>query len=245
MVKRCLLVLILAAIIAGGVFAQKNTITIDVGPTIIGVGIGAASNVVTKMTDMDGATSSGFGIGAQYEFQPFQKLSFAARFAYMGFGFGLTQEEGSINAKADFGISSFSGEGHVRYYPFSGGVFFVDGMVGYGRLMMDVSGYVIVEEGSSKHAENVSLNLARNYIKLGGKLGWRMCFGKTGGGFTFEPSLGYSYGIGLGETLGKQLDKNTTRDIDNIGDFDNAFSLLENYLFIGGPRLSLAFGWRF
>jgi hypothetical protein len=30
-----------------------------------------------------------------------------------------------------------------------------------------------------------------------------------------------------------------------MGDLDEIFSLVEKFIFIGGPRFSLAFGWRF
>ena len=242
MTKKILVVLVLAAVVAGGVFAQKNTLTVDLGPTIVGAAFGAIGNVVSAD---DGVSSSGFGIGAQYELQPFQKLSFAARFAYLGFGYGVVEEDGGNKAKLDMGMSSFSIEGHVRYYPFSAGTFFVDGLVGYGRLMADLSGEILVDEGGHKYIEPISMSPSRNYMKLGAKLGWRFCFGNSGGGFTFEPSVGYNVAIGLGDTLGKQVNEALDDDIDYVDGIDDAFSLLEDYLFIGGPRVSLAIGWRF
>ena len=244
MVKRGLIVLILAVVVTGGVFAQKNTITVDIGPTIIGGAFGLMGKIIGE----EGMNTSGFGIGAQYEFQPFQKVSFAGRFAYLGLGLGMVEEdEYGYDTPTNLDISSFSIEGHARYYPFEKGVFFVDGMVGYGRLMTKLSGEVLVEENGTEKREKVSLSPARNYIKVGAKLGWRISFGKSGGGFTFEPSVGYYYGIGLGNTIGKQLADSMDEDVDSedISGFDELFGYLEQILFIGGPRVSLAFGWRF
>jgi hypothetical protein len=246
MAKRSFLILILAAVVAGGAFAQhtpKHTLTVDFGPTIVGGAFGWAGSLVTSGDD--NFSSSGFGIGAQYELQPFDKLSFAARFAYLGFNFGYSEKDYSgVSAKIDMGMSSFSVEGHVRLYPFGGGVFFVDGMAGYGRLMTNLSGQVIVEGHGRLGA---SISPARDYIKLGGKLGWRFCFGQSGGGLTFEPSLGYYYGIGLGDTIGRKLANSLGSGINegDIKGFDDAYKLLEQFIFIGGPRLSLALGWRF
>ena len=243
MVKRGLIVLVLVAVIVGGAFAQytpRNALTVDFGPTIIGAAFGALGNLIGE----EGLSTSGFGIGAQYELQPFEKVSFALRGAYLGFGFGVSQEEGSSSAKLNLDMNSFSIEGHVRVYPFSG-AFFVDGMGGYGRLAMGLSGKVIVNEGGYRFSESVSETISRNYVKLGGKLGWRFCFGKNGGGFTFEPSLGYYGKIGFGDTFGKQLSNLTNGEIADMADFDKAFGYVEKYLFIGGPRISLAVGWRF
>jgi len=243
MIKRGLIVLVLAALVAGGVFAQKNTITVDLGPTIVGAAFGA----VGKMIGEEGFNTSGFGIGAQYEFQPFEKVSFAGRFAYLGLGVGYTEKDNSgFEAKLNMDLNSFSIEGHARFYPF-GETFFLDGMAGYGRLMANMSGQVIVEEYGVSKRESVSLSPARNYIKLGAKLGWRITFGRSGSGFTFEPSAGYYFGIGMGNTIGKQLADHIGNDIDegDISGFDDAFGLLEKFILIGGPRVSLAFGWRF
>jgi len=250
MVKRSLIVLILVAVVAGGAFAQKNTVTLDVGPTIVGLAIPAAFKALGNSVDENlSINSSGFGIGAQYEYQPFEKVSFAGRFAYLGSSFGYTSNDVGVTAKVNISASSFSVEGHARYYPFTGGVFFVDGMVGYGRLMTDFSGQVIAIQMGTRYAESVSTSPSRNYIKLGGKLGWRKCFGKDGAGFTFEPSVGYSFGIGMGQTIGKQLADSvadaTGNVVQDVGDFDDAFRFLEQLVFIGGPRVSLAFGWRF
>ena len=255
-IKRGLIILLLALIAAGGAFGQnmpKNTITVDLGPTALGLGINAAFKLMEKSlkNSMDsvegdfGINNSGFGIGAQYELQPFEKVSFAARFAYLGLGVGFTETYGGVYAKANFDLSSFSVEGHARFYPFSKGVFFLDGMAGYGRLMVDVTGAVVINDYGINHAESVSLNPSRNYFKYGGKLGWRKGFGKNGGGFTFEPSLGWYGRVGLGDSIGRQINNSVVGAIADEKAIDDVFSIAEKFLFIGGPRVSLALGWRF
>ncbi|MDR1869783.1 MAG: hypothetical protein LBQ82_07335 [Treponema sp.] len=235
MVKKGLVLLILAAFAGGGLFAQddgpnndrpNNTITVDIGPTIIGIGIGAAGKMIS---DSDEFSSSGFGIGAQYEYQLFDALSFAGRFAYLGGGLGFSDGDDSLGMR----LNSFSIEGHARFYPFSRRTFFLDGMLGYGYLG-------ITFEGTSDN-KSVNFTASRSFFKLGAKLGWRIDFGNPGG-FIFEPSLGYYGGIGLGKKLGDQL----AGEIDEVASgLNDMFGLVESFIFIGGPRLSLAFGWRF
>ena len=229
--------LVIMTFVAAVIFAEtnfetmpKNTITIDFGPTIIGAIMGSVD---------DGVSSSGFGIAAQYERQVLEQVSAAGRFAYLGWGM-IIQGEGF---ESETGFYSFSLEGHVRYYPL-GEVFFVDGMLGYANLLAAFSAKAVGDEPTS-----VSFNVSRSYLKLGTKLGWRISFGKRGG-FTFEPALGYYAGIGLGDTLGirfAKLAKDGGRDIENFNaaEFDEIFKILENFIFIGGPRVTLSFGWRF
>jgi len=238
MLKKGLLVLIIVALVAGGAFAQnsyssmaKNTITVDVGPTIAGFFAGqVASMAVGLVTDeISDIKSSGFSIAAQYERQLIKQLSIAVRavygipeleFAYKGIG------NPKLNA------TSMAGEGHVRFYPF-GETFFVDGMVGYAYLAAELSGTVSGLNGSAKDSSN--------YFKYGAKTGWRISFGKNGG-FTFEPSLGWSFGIPLGDNLGKKL----SAPISGTGvDVEKAVKAFEDYAFIGGPRVSLGLGYRF
>jgi hypothetical protein len=219
--------------------SNANTITVDFGPTIIGAVYGGVGNLVGGET---GLSSSGFGIAAQYERQLRENLTVAGRFAYLGFGFGTKMSEEGLSAQLRMDISSFSIEGHLRFYP-SADTFFLDGMLGYANLAMKFSGGVIVKEDSGPPAEEkISFGASRHYFKLGAKLGWRVDFGKPGG-FIFEPCFGYYGGIGLGDTLGKKLSNNIEGDID-LTNIDPLFKILEG-IFIGGPRLSLAFGWRF
>jgi len=242
--KKGLLVLIIAAFVAGGVFAQnsfssmaKNTITVDVGPTIVGFGIGPAIDLLGVA---EGFKVSGIGGAVQYERQLSKPLSVAVRGAYLGAtaSQALNQNVGvAVNAKTDIDLTSFSGEGHVRFYPL-GDTFFLDGMVGYAQLNASFSGKINVEGYGE---DSVSSSPTQNYLKLGAKVGWRISFGKNGG-FTFEPALGYSHGIGLGDSIESQLKKDLN---GREPDIKGVLNLIENYIFIGGPRVSLAFGYRF
>jgi hypothetical protein len=246
----------------------KNTITVDLGPTIVGVGIGVAGNALSSG---DGIKTSGsFGIGAQYERQLLPKLSVGARFAYLGssLGYNNVQKDsdsqsgvsttGTLTTDLSVRFSSFSLEGHARYYPFNE-TFFLFGMLGYARFTTAFSGKAVAEVEASgygtikKEAVDVSFPASRNYFKLGGKLGWRITFGKNPrGGFVFEPAFGYYAGFSGSETIGTQLAKGISKAAgvdqdseDIVKVLDPAFLLLENFIFVGGPRLSLNFGWRF
>ena len=218
---------IIFVFVAGLGFSQTNfermprhTITVDVGPTIIGMWLGALSGLL--FLDDDGhRSSSGSGFALQYDHQVLQRLSVAGRFAYMGVN--------ASNDANDVRVSSFSMEAHGRVFP-AARTFFLGGMVGYGNLA--VRGF----NGDSVIADRASMN----YFKYGGRLGWRINFGRRGG-FTFEPSLGWFNAVGFGNTLGARL----YRDPEDVREFDNSVSILENFIFIGGPRVTLAFGWMF
>ena len=227
-----------------------NTITVDIGPTIVGAAIGMAGSIIGE----EGLSSSGFGIAAQYERQILEKLTVAGRFSYLGGGLGLgmgtVKEQGvDVDTSVSMKISSFSLEGHARFYPWAK-AFFLDGMLGYGNMSANFSGTVVVKEDltNTKKTESISYKASRSYFKLGAKIGWRIDFGKPGG-FVFEPSFGYYGGIGIGDTLGKKLVDNIKKDvegnIENMSEVEQMFTMLENFIFVGGPRLSLAFGWRF
>jgi len=132
-------------------------------------------------------------------------------------------------------------------------------MVGYANLTADFSGEVFVnadinipsfidpdsELGSVVPPEKMKAKLkaSRSYLKYGGKLGWRVDFGKPGG-FIFEHALGFYGASGFGKTIVKKLSKSFDKEAD-IEDFDDAFSMLEKFVFVGGPRYTFAFGWRF
>ena len=256
MTKKGLLMLALVVFIAGGVFAQsfasmpKNTITVDIGPTIVGLVLGQAGNIIGNFAeDFPEINSSGFGIAAQYERQVLSQLGIAARFAYLGAGLdgGLdfTDSGATANTSAGLDIKTISAEGHARFYPFDGRTFFLGGLLGYGNLMMDGSLSLKVNyAGMTVANENLTASLQRNYVKVGARLGWRIDFGRPGG-FVFEPSLGYDYAIGLGPTFVNQLKDKVTGDIADISELDDVFSIIENYALVGGPRLTLGFGWRF
>jgi len=228
----------------------KNVITVDIGPTLVGLSIGGFGQIMSAM-GVEALSSSGFGIAAQYERQLHEKFSVGGRFAYLGSDFGIVEEEYGARAELGMKITSFSIEAHARYYPID--VFFLDAMLGYGYLLMAFSGEAWVDNeelnsltssqdltsSQNKIKEKVSFDAQRNYFKLGIKLGLLIDPGKPGG-FVFEPSAGFYGGIGLGKTLGEQL----MPGVDQEG-IDILFGVFENTTFIGGPRLSIAFGWRF
>jgi len=254
MANKCLIMLILVTIVSGGVFAQtdfesmpKNTVVVDVGPTIAGLALGGLINTFAG----EGINSSGFGIGVQYERQILENLAVAGRFAYMGvkFGTGDSYEDSGITVKTELGINldTISAEVHGRFYP-SGEAFFFGGMLGFGTLSTTFSGSLAAKKSDgTQERVDVSFTASRGYLKLGARVGWRVNFGRQGG-FTFEPSLGYDFAFGLGDTMGKALqkevEKKTGEEVDMSG-MDELFGYLENLIFVGGPRLTLAFGWRF
>jgi hypothetical protein len=261
MTKKGLLMLVLVVFIAGGVFAQsfesmpKNTVTVDVGPTVLGLAFGQVVNLAGKLPfieEMPDIDASGFGIAAQYERQLLSQISIALRGAYLGLdlglGYGSTQSGLSLNLAGDMGLKAISAEAHARFYPFAGS-FFVGGMVGYGNLAMDLTGTITGNFMGQNRTESLPSLGARNYAKLGARVGWRMDLGSPGG-FVFEPSLGYDHAIGLGDSFGERfkfsgdLANNTQvrNMVDNIG---KTLDLLDSYVFAGGPRLTLGFGWRF
>ena len=256
MKKKVLLTVVIAVFFSGAVFAQagfgsmpRNNISVDVGPTIIG-GLGAlASNVMSAVGEEMGEdmSSSGFGIGVQYERQLLRQLSVAARFAYLGLGAGLdiTEDNGITNANLD--LTSFAVESRVRFYP-AGRTFFLGGMLGYARMAATVSGHIEDwhDDGTIERT-NLDFDVSRDYLKFGGRIGWRIDFGRPGG-FFFEPSFGYYGAVGFGDTMGHRV-RQQAENPDDMGDFigtiNDTFSILETFVLIGGPRLSLSFGWRF
>ena len=257
MTKKGLLMLVLAVFIVGGVFAQtnfasmpKNTVTIDIGPTIVGLAIGQAGNLAKNFVDdFPEINSSGFGIAAQYERQVLSQLGVAARFAYLTTGFNYTENfyESGVTATASLGLdlTTISAEAYARFYPFTGRTFFLGGMLGYGNLSIGASGKVVGSYmGETEQLLDVSLTAPRSYAKLGAKLGWRIDFGRPGG-FVFEPSFGYDHAIGLGDTFVEQLQNKVTGDIDDVAELEDIFKILESYVLVGGPRVTLGFGWRF
>jgi hypothetical protein len=246
MAKKVLLALIIAVLAAGGAFAQtsfasmaKNTITVDVGPTIAGFAAGPlGSKLAGIVTDnISDISTGGFGIAAQYERQLIRPLSVAGRFVYGGYDVKFAYKDDDMTAKPDLNITSLAAEGHVRFYPF-GETFFADGMVGYARLSTDLSGTV----GTT----TITTSASSNYLKYGAKLGWRISFGSNGG-FTFEPAFGWYFGTALGDTLGKKVSDSLSSKLSGheAAGIEDALSAVEKYAFVGGPRLSLAFGYRF
>jgi len=244
--------LILTVFAAGSIFAQtsfakmaKNTITLDTGPIITGIAISKLGDMIS---DSEGLSTSGFGFALQYERQINQKFTVAGRFAYLSGTIGYKENylDNALNSTLSMELSSFSIEGHARYYP-KGRIFFLDGMLGYANMSADFSGELLA--ANQTDLVSVLVEASRGFFKFGAKLGWRISFGKNGG-FTFEPSLGYYGGISGGDTLGRQLlaslGVDQLFDINDIAsNIDIISGYLEDFIFIGGPRVSLAFGYRF
>ena len=155
-----------------------------------------------------------FGIAVQYERQILENFSVAGRLDYRGMWF------------SDTSLSSFSAEGHGRFYP-EGNRFFINGVIGYAYFNY----FSTIGE---------TINSMSHYLKLGAKFGWRIDFGKPGG-LVLEPSFGYYHAIG-----------NTNIGFNSFGD-DNFFTELLNDLysyiirgyFVGGLQISLGLGYRF
>ncbi len=140
----------------------KNIVSVDVGTV-------GYTLLLSGIYNFSGLHAVYFGTGIQYERQLSGYLSLAGRLGYIGI-FGL--DTGS-------NISSFSAEGHIRYYP-QQDTFFLDGMLGYGNF--------ITQFDSRK-------TVLSHYLTVGGKLGWRIDFDKPGG-LILEPSFGYYGAIG-------------------------------------------------
>jgi len=266
-----LLALILAVVSAGVVFAQedddfssmpKNAITVDLGPTLAGLLFGGTSSTLGGIGKLLGGSgdleknfkTSGFGIGAQYERQLMEKMSVAGRFAYMQMGTGLGL---AGSAGIEIGISSFSIEGHIRY--FFDESMFIDGMLGYANMTAKLSGTIDTSSGSDV---GVDFTVPRDYFKLGVKLGWRFDPGDVGG-FFFEPAFGWNIGLSSQETIVKktmnEVAKKTSAATGGLVSTSEVQAIsgptqklleamtwgVDNLVFVGGPRLSLAVGWRF
>jgi hypothetical protein len=242
--KKSLLLLIIGMLAAGGAFAQSNTITVDVGPTVAGLIAQSLSSTLTSMAENVGSFNvDGFSIAAQYERQLIKQLSVAARGVYGKYTVGVNFEQNGASAKANLDIVSWAAEGHARFYPL-GETFFLDGMVGFSQLSSDLSGRFFLDESSSINRDGKAEG-SSNYLKYGGKLGWRISFGRNGG-FTFEPAIGYYAQTALNGALGKKLSDSLSTNIGYpVEGIDEELSILENFIFVGGPRVTLAFGYRF
>jgi len=235
MKNKILFILIFALITGGVVYSQdfkstpKNAFVIDVGPAL-------AASIQNSIGEAIDVNFDNFRIGAHYERELQKHFSVGLRFVYINCGFGY--EDGSNVPWDD--LSSFSLEGHFRYYP-KGDTFFINFMLGYAYLLADFSGLIDIEDGHGSHdKKRIFYKAQRDYIKYGGKLGWRVDFGKPGG-FIFEPSFGWYGGIGLGETTGDKYKREFGKNMPEY----TLLWYLENWILVGGPQFSLAFGLRF
>jgi hypothetical protein len=220
--KTAVLVLGFLLFIGGSVFAEdtdeeialpKNTITIDVGPM--------ASILTTawmyNMLFFGFFTIDAFGIAAQYERQIIKQASVAGRFEYDVINISTI---GLV-----WTMSAISAEAHGRYYPFKFGVFFIDGMIAYENVFMNIS------------IADIEVKPAAHYFRFGGKLGARIDFGRPGG-FVFEPAWGY-YGA-----VGKSINLANYTEEDEATAW-KSFDTLAQYLFTSGLRVSIGLGYRF
>jgi opacity protein-like surface antigen len=230
----------------------KNTITIDIGPLITGAIVSTFTGQMENMTGggddvaMPSSSSSSFGFAVQYERQISDRFGTGGRFSYMESNMHMKSGFGDdITAALNIGYYSFSVEGHVRFYPWAK-VFFLDGILGYARLAAALSGNF--NSSSTRKSESAKIDLQRDYFKLGGKLGWRIDFGKPGG-FVLEPSLGFAWGIGMGNSILKQFGQKSTSILDEPVKIDQTMDILstvmEQFLIDAGPSFALTFGWRF
>jgi len=215
MPKYPLLGLVFLIIVNGNLFSDddvenvfpKNTITVDMGLT--------ASTLITWGIIGD----TFFGTAIQYERQILNKASLASRFEYRVISISLSDSSRTTT-------SSYSAEGHIRYFP-EGGTFFLDGMLGYANF---------------NYTDEV-INSTSHYFKLGAKLGLRIDFGKPGG-LVLEPAIGYYWAIGK---------TNNIEFLEGSDEFSSFFNQLFNqyyeYIikgyFVGGLQVSLGFGYRF
>jgi hypothetical protein len=226
--KKSIAILVFVLLAAGGLFAQTgegaakfpmNSITVDAGPALKGSLMGGVLDSVV-------GSGGGFGIGAQYERHIVRIFSVAARFEYLEVSMSMSE--------ASMKLSSYAIEGHGRLYPF-GQTFFLDALAGYAHYSASLSG----------GGEN--MNADSDYFKVGGSLGWRIDFGKPGG-FIFEPSFGYAVGLGSGSNFGaittgyEEIDQKFSEVVGGLNELND---MLANYVFVGGPKLSLSLGWRF
>jgi len=235
----------------------RHTITVDVVPTIMGVLIGSVGksfiddalknakgdNNVDISTDV-----GGMGFAAQYEYQLFERMSLAARIAYLNLETTVNsklENEMDLEAKLKGDVTLTSIEGHIRTYPFAG-AFFLDAILGYTKLDLSFKGNIIKGDLGEEIPEKFDFNASQNYFKPGLKLGWRVSFGKNGG-FTFEPAFNFCYATRLGgSSIVEQIMKETDNDYDDDAkDKDDKVKLAESIGIIGGPGFSLSFGYRF
>jgi len=244
MKKPFIFALIIIVFISGTASAQAlNTITVDVGPTLVGA---AFIRLMEEMADgEEGMSSSGFGIGVQYERDILETMSLALRVAYLGFGLGISFSEPGVSASAKTNFYSYSIEGHFRQYMLENKIFFIDGMLGYANMTMGIKGEAIItNDFGVREKESVSEKFIQDYIKYGAKAGLRIRFGGDSG-FTFEPSFGYYGGVALGSSIGRKFVKRLGGTEDDAKELDEMFTVLADTIFVGGLRLSLAFGWSF
>ena len=167
--KKGISVVLLAVLVAGGVFAQEeerrekqNAVFLDVGPLFMGLLLG------------------GFGIGAGYERAINNSFSAMGHFDILMFTL-----RDDIDYKEP--VFAFDIDVHGRWYPLKSALakLFVDVGVGYGSFSDKV-------EPKAAYIETMKYTV--HILSIGAKAGWKFILGP---GFVLEPSLGYSYAFEL------------------------------------------------
>jgi outer membrane protein OmpA-like peptidoglycan-associated protein len=240
----------------------KQTITVDVVPTVIGFIIGSVGKsfidgALEDMKDEEGVTIdadiSGIGFALQYEYQFFERMSLAARFAYLGLGATMNSKDEISHDEATLkgDLSLMSIEGHLRTYPFAG-AFFLDVIFGYVNLSLSFKGEDFADVDSdipsvpAREKEEIKFDASQGFFKTGLKLGWRVSFGNNAG-FTFEPAFNFCYGMRMGgkPIVQQIIEDNKKKYDDDAKDIDKKLKLGESVGLIGGPGFSMSFGYRF
>ena len=215
--KKTIFVIGLLIFIGGTIFAEEEEIILP--KNVIAIDLGYVMPCLVAW----GITGNLFLVTAiQYERQILENFSLGGRFDYriMSISDSYSRTE----------LSSFSFETHARYYP-GRNIFFLDGMLGY-------AGFIYFS--SSRY--NETIDSISHYFKLGGKLGWRIDFGKPGG-FILEPSIGYYGAIGSNNIEFYENSSDTNVLLNQL--FNQLYEYIIKGFFIGGTQFSLCFGYRF
>jgi len=219
MEKKALLIVGILVFLSGNIFADDEyEVNFPKNTITLDTGLFLYTPIFWEVTDF---RYNFIGTAIQYERQILEKMSLAVRVDYRGLY--IFDDSKTI-------MSAISLEAHYRYYP-TGGTFFLDGMLGYAN-------FYYLFDSSRKTTESYS-----HYFKLGGRLGWRIDFGKPGG-FVLEPSFGY-YGA-FGKTSIEFIE-GTSENASALNRLLNQIydNFLINGFFVGGPQFSLGLGYRF
>lgn len=252
----------------------RNTITVDIALNALGIGLSQIGNLGESLFDKSwNPSSSGFGVGAQYERRINEKFGVVGRFDYVQFSLNLEQTDPSqirVNVPGyttrvtdaywfeEMSTNIWSVEAQARYYPMNS--FYVGGMLGFAGMAIGYEDKVniaydvrdwfgrLVE--SESIVEGAKVKPWRNYIKIGPVVGQRSAFGGPRGGFVWDTYLGYHIAFGMGDKYTNRLIETATRedkfssDSEITNGLEDIVDALE-MLFMSGPRISSSIGWRF
>ncbi|MDR2521301.1 MAG: autotransporter outer membrane beta-barrel domain-containing protein [Spirochaetaceae bacterium] len=171
--KKSISVVLLAAMVASGVFAQEeeaakrkeNAIFLDFGPLIAG------------------ALRDGFGLGVGYERALNDRFSILGHIDMLGFPVKLTNSQKEYYEETVFALDI---DVRARWYPFKAALsgFFVGAGVGYG-LLSDVVEPKSAGKAVGIEKEDYSLHI----MNFAAQLGWKWILGA---GFVLEPIVRYT-----------------------------------------------------